>query len=109
MLNLPDKVYWFRVLMGIVGGALTAFLIGSAEIVERGDISLSVNSSEIAFRGITILMFMYLISYYLAKFVIAPQIPTEQRRKWATAGIGSFIAIFWWTWILLTTLRVMLF
>lgn len=107
MLNLPDKIYWFRVLLGIVGGALTALLIGSAEILERGDISLSVNSSEIAFRGISILMFMYVVSYYLAKFVIAPQLPKEQSRKWATAGIGSFIAIFWWTWILLTTLRAM--
>lgn len=107
MLNLPDKVYWFRVLMGIVGGALTAFLIGSAEIIEGGDGFVSVNSSEIAFRGITILMFMYLISYYLAKFVIAPQMPKEQSRKWALAGIGSFIAIFWWTWILLTTLRAL--
>ncbi|MEE9135053.1 MAG: hypothetical protein V3U25_04290 [Nitrososphaerales archaeon] len=107
MLNLQDKVYWFRVLMGIVGGALTAFLIGSAEIIPQGTGFVSVNSSEIAFRGITILMFMYLVSYYLAKFVIAPQLPKEQSRKWATAGIGSFIAIFWWTWILLTTLRAL--
>jgi len=107
MLNLADKVYWFRVLMGIVGGALTASLVGSADIIEADEISRSVNSSEVAFRGITILMFMYLVSYYLAKFVIAPQLPKEQSRKWATAGIGGFIAIFFWTWILLTTLRAM--
>ena len=107
MLNLPDKIYWFRVLMGIVGGALTAFLIGSADVRPLGTSFESVNSSEIAFRGITILMFMYVVTYYLAKFVIAPQLPKEQSRKWATAGIGSFIAIFWWTWILLTTLRTL--
>ncbi len=107
MLNLPDRVYWFRVLMGIVAGALTASLIGSATINAVSGTADAVTNSEVAFRGITILMFMYVVSYYLAKFVIAPQMPKEQSRKWATAGIGGFIAIFFWTWILITTLRAL--
>ena len=105
MLNLPDKVYWFRVLMGLAAGVITSSVVGSAEIITISDISVSVMSSVVAFRGITILMFMYVVSYYLAKFVIAPQMPKDQTRKWATAGIGSFVAIFFWTWILLTTLK----
>ena len=93
MLNLPDKVFWFRVLMGIAAGVITA--------------SLGFSGPEAPFRGITILMFMYVVSYYLAKFVVAPQMPKEQSRKWATAGIGSFIIIFFWTWILITTLNTL--
>ena len=105
MLNLPDKVYWFRVLMVLAAGVITSSVVGSAEIIEVTEGFESKDSSLVAFRGITILMFMYLVSYYLAKFVIAPQMPKDQTRKWATAGIGSFVAIFFWTWILLTTLK----
>ncbi|MFQ6010762.1 MAG: hypothetical protein ACE5KG_01145 [Nitrososphaerales archaeon] len=109
MPNLPNRVYWFRVLMGIAAGALTASLIGPASVGEVSGSAGAVTSSEVVFRGITTLMFMYVVSYYLAKFVVAPQMPKEQTRKWATAGIGSFIIIFFFTWILITTLTTISF
>ena len=77
--------------MGVVGGLL-AGLMGFT------------TANPEAYRGIVIAIALYMVTYYLARYVFARELPKGQGHKYVTLGIGSYIMLFLFTWILYNTL-----
>lgn len=84
-----DKVFWLRALFGLTTGLVSGVLgfVGST-----------------AYYSLLLLIIMYIFSYYLAKYVIAVEVPHKERRKLITAGLGSFIILWLFSWIAYNTL-----
>jgi hypothetical protein len=76
----------FGVLAGIVAGALGY---------------LSYNPQ--AFRGIGIGFIIYFASYIVAKSSIGKQLPPTDYRKMVTTGMGGYVFMFLFMWILYNT------
>jgi hypothetical protein len=55
--------------------------------------------------GISIGILLYLISYYLARFTWYRSVGREGQGKIYTTGIGGFVLIFLFTWMLFFTLQ----
>jgi len=76
--------------MGVVAGLLSGML---------GFITPSLD----AWRGILLALALYILTYYFARYVLARGLPKGQGHKYVTLGIGSFIMLFLFTWILYNT------
>ncbi len=83
-----DKLYWLRSGLAAVGGLLAAFLVGANY-----------------FDGISLGILMYLISYYIPLFTWYRGQPREVQGKVYTTGIGTFVLVFLFSWILLFTVQ----
>lgn len=55
--------------------------------------------------GISLGIAMYLASYYLARFTWYRGLGREAQGKVYTTGVGSFILVFIFTWILIFTVQ----
>src|SRR5438309_3565355 len=89
--NPLDKLFWLRVGMGILAGALSAELGYSMEETSR------------PFLGFGIMIILFIISYGIAKTMRIP-IPTSEKKKLFMTGIGSYFFMFLFSWILVYTL-----
>jgi hypothetical protein len=83
-----DKLYWSR--LGLA--ALAGFL---AEVIVGTDYA----------SGISLGILFYLISYYGARFTWYKGLPREGQGKIYTTGIGGYLLVFLFTWILFFTLQ----
>ena len=54
--------------------------------------------------GITLGLLVYLITYYAARYGWYRNLETSKLGKVYTTGIGSYVMLFIFTWILLATL-----
>lgn len=86
-----DKVFWLRVGLGILAGAIST-IFGS---------SMDVNSR--IFVGFGIMIVMFILSYGIAKSFRVP-LPSSDKRKLITTGIGSYFLMFIFSWILINTI-----
>jgi len=82
-----DKVFWLRVLIAILAGSLSGLL----------NAKYGLPGSDGALLG----LFIYMLSYYLVRFTMANDFPVKN--KMLTTGLGSYIAFFLFTWILVNT------
>ena len=82
-----DKVYWLRVGMGVLGGAI-------AEQIPYMYYS----------DGIAVGILVYLVSFYIARYGMFRKIDKQQVGKLYTTGLGVYIGLFVLSWILLFTL-----
>ncbi|HJW20783.1 MAG TPA: hypothetical protein VJ571_09580 [Candidatus Nitrosotalea sp.] len=87
-----DKLFWLRVGLGVLAGALSA-LIGSSQSVESSRVGL----------GFGIMIILFIISYVMAKSMRIP-IPAADKKKLITTGYGSYFLMFIFCWILVNTL-----
>ncbi len=85
-----DKVFWIRVAIG----ALTGLLLGLLTAV------VGIGGENVIFIGIL----MYILTYYLARFTVSAQIPPKEARKLVTTGLGSYIMLVLFIWILVNTI-----
>ncbi|MDG6988907.1 MAG: hypothetical protein JRN21_06225 [Nitrososphaerota archaeon] len=83
-----DRLYWMRIGLAAVGGVLTEFLVGTDWLT-----------------GVSIGMAFYLLSYYAAWFGWYRGLPKEQQGKIYTTGIGGFVMVFLFTWMIFFTLQ----
>jgi hypothetical protein len=83
-----DKLYWSR--LGLA--ALAGFL---AEVIVGTDYA----------SGISIGILFYLISYYAARFTWYKGLERKGQGKIYTTGLGGFLMVFLFTWILFFTLQ----
>ncbi len=83
-----DKLYWLRVGFAAGAGILAATLVGTDYT-----------------SGISIGILMYLISYYLARFTWYKGLGREGQGKVYTTGVGSFVLVFVFTWLLIFTVQ----
>jgi hypothetical protein len=83
-----DKLYWLRIGLAALGGTGTELLVGTDWTT-----------------GLTIAIAVYLASYYLAWFGWYRGVPKEQQGKIYTTGVGGFVLVFLFTWMLFFTLQ----
>ena len=86
-----DKLYWLRVVAGVLAGVF-ATLLGF----------ISTNQPE-AYKGVILALAIYALTSYAARYHILKELDVSLRKIY-THGIGSFIMLFLFTWILLNTL-----
>ena len=85
-----DKLFWLRVGLAVLAGTLSA-LIGNPMQSHKG------------FLGLGIMIILFIVSIGIAKSMKIPILPTE-KKKLITTGYGSYILMFIFTWILVTTI-----
>jgi len=91
---------WIRVGLGALSGLISGVL---------GFITPSGVSSEIvlnpnAYYGLYVAVFVYIASFYLAKYYIVKGIAQKDKNKLLTQGIGGYFMMFLFVWILFNTL-----
>lgn len=87
---------WIRVGLGAVSGLL-------AGLLPFGPVN-GVTFNQNAYADIYIAVFIYVGSYYLAKYGLKVPLPYKDRNKMILQGIGGFVMMFLFFWILYTTL-----
>lgn len=85
-----DKVFWLRVGMGILAGIISA-VIGNPMQSHKG------------FLGLGVMIALFIVSIGIAKSMKIQILPTE-KKKLITTGYGSYILMFIFSWILVTTI-----
>ena len=91
-----DKLYWLRVALGALGGYMANAVFTEhmfSPILDYTD-------------GILLGMIFYFASYYIARFAWYRRLESENVSKLYTTGIGSFVMVFLFTWILSYTLAL---
>jgi hypothetical protein len=105
--KMLGRLYWIRVGFGAVGG----FLAGLAGLVTplepvATDIWTQLKDNVAnpnAYYGLYIAVIIYFVTYYLAKYTLLKGIAPKDKNRLITQGIGSFIMMFIFTWILFNT------
>ncbi len=102
-----DKIYWFRVGLGAVGGALSELLTGCKVILTGPEAGTCLNGLKPDYStGILLGLFLFLGSYYLLRATIGKRFNKEEQRKIYTTGVGSFALLYVFWWVLLFTLGI---
>ena len=86
-----DKLFWLRVGLAVIAGIAATFIFEPIDGEER-------RWSSIAF-----MIIIFIVSVVIGK-AMNPQIPKSDRKKLVTTGIGSFIFIYLFMWILSYTI-----
>ena len=89
--NPLNKLFWLRVGMGILAGALSA------------ELGYSIEETSRPFLGFGIMIILFIISYGIAK-AMRIQLPASDKKKLIMTGIGSYFFMFIFSWILVNTL-----
>ena len=89
--NPLDRLFWIRVALGILAGTISAQIGNSLEIESR------------PFVGFGIMIFLFIVSYGIARAMRIP-LPPSDRKKLIMTGIGSYFFMFIFSWILVNTL-----
>ncbi len=101
-------MYWFRTGLGVLGGGLAELLTGCKVILPpAANAGTCVGSAVPDYStGILVWVGLYLLSFYLIKWTYGKKLDKDEQRKIVTTGIGSFILLFIFTWVILFTLGV---
>ena len=89
-----DKLYWFRIGLGVLAGLLANQIFSPS-----GAPSAVIDY----FDGILFAMIIYFASFYVARYGWYRKIDKTDLTKLYTTGIGGFVMVFLFTWILLFT------
>jgi hypothetical protein len=85
---------WGRMGLGVIAGVLSGSM---------GFISSPIGLNENAYYGAYLGVLFYFLSYYWAKYSVLKGIDPKNKNKLITQGIGTFIMIFLFTWIVYNT------
>lgn len=86
-----NKLFWIRVGLGVLGGIAATFLFES------------ITGEERRWASIGFLIILFIVTIIIGKGMKIP-LPSSDRKKLFTQGIGSFIFIYLFMWILTYTL-----
>ncbi len=92
MQSALNKLYWTRISLGV----LAAFAAEGVFRILGGDYT----------DGLLVGVLVYLASYYLARYTWFRKVEPEKVSKVYTTGIGGYVMLFLFVWILLFTLGV---
>ena len=85
------KLFWMRIALGIIAGAAATFVFEGIEGEERRWASIG-----------------FMIMLFFASIIVAKgmkmQLPSSDRKKIVTQGIGSYVFLYLFTWIVSYTL-----
>lgn len=86
-----DKLFWLRVGLAAIGGVIATFIFEPIEGEER------------RWASIGFMIIIFIVSIGIAKNMKI-QLPASDRKKLVTTGIGSFVFIYLFMWILSYTI-----
>ena len=86
-----NKLFWMRVALAIIAGAAATFIFEDIEGEER------------RWSSIGFMVILFFVTIMVAKGM-KMQLPRSDRKKLVTQGIGSYIFMYLFTWILTYTL-----
>jgi len=88
MINI---LFWLRVALAVIGGIAATFIFDSIEGEDR------------RWASITFMIIIFIVSIIIAKGM-KMQLPRSDRKKLVTTGIGSYIFLYLFSWIVSYTL-----
>jgi multidrug transporter EmrE-like cation transporter len=86
-----DKLFWLRIGLAVLAGIAATFLFDTIEGEER------------RWASIIFMIIIFIVSIVIAKGMNL-QLPKSDRKKLVTTGIGSYIFIYLFMWILTYTI-----
>ena len=89
--RLLDKLFWIRIGLAAIGGVVATFLFEPIEGEER------------RWASIVFMIIIFVISAVIGKGMKIG-LPSSDRKKLITTGIGTFVFIYLFMWILSYTL-----
>jgi len=87
-----DMLFWLRIGFALIGGAIATFLFEGIE-----------DSEEHRWTSIIFMIALFIITCFIAKGMKI-NFPKSDRKKLVTTGIGSFIFMYLFAWIMTYTL-----
>jgi len=86
-----DRLFWLRVAFAVIAGTLATFLFEDIEGEER------------RWTSIVFMIIVFIVTIFIAKSM-KMQLPSSDRKKIVTQGIGSYIFLYLFVWILTYTI-----
>jgi len=86
-----DRLFWLRVGCAVIAGTLATFLFEEFEGEER------------RWASIVFMIIVFIVTVFIAKSMNM-QLPSSDRKKIVTQGIGSYIFLYLFVWILTYTI-----
>ena len=86
-----DKLFWLRVGFAVIAGTLATFIFEDIQGEER------------RWASIVFMIIIFIITIFIAKSMKI-QLPSSDRKKIVTQGIGSYIFLYLFVWILTYTI-----
>ena len=90
--KLTNILFWMRIGFALIGGTIATFIFDGIE-----------GSEERRWSSITFMIVLFIVTCFLAKGMKI-NFPKSDRKKLVTTGIGSFIFLYLFAWILSYTL-----
>ncbi len=103
-MQILTKIYWLRVALGAIAGLLSAAVPLLIQSVSGIPLITQITQTNTLLNGITMALFIYLISYYILKAKLSSKV--EKPTKIMTMGI--FIYFFTWliVWVLVISVMI---
>ena len=86
-----DRLFWLRVSCAVIAGTLATFLFEDIQGEER------------RWASIVFMIIIFIVTIFIAKSMKI-QLPSSDRKKIVTQGIGSYIFLYLFVWILTYTI-----
>ena len=86
-----DKLFWLRVAFAVIAGTLATFIFEDIQGEER------------RWASIVFMIIVFIVTIFIAKSM-KMQLPSSDRKKIVTQGIGSYIFLYLFVWILTYTI-----
>ena len=86
-----DKLFWLRVAFAVIAGTLATFIFEDIQGEER------------RWASIVFMIIIFIVTIFIAKSM-KMQLPSSDRKKIVTQGIGSYIFLSLFVWILTYTI-----
>ena len=86
-----DKLFWLRVGCAVIAGTLATFIFEDIQGEER------------RWASIVFMIIIFIVTIFIAKSM-KMQLPSSDRKKIVTQGIGSYIFLYLFVWILTYTI-----
>ncbi len=86
-----DKLFWLRIGFAVIAGTLATFLFEN------------IHGEERRWTSIAFMIIVFIVTIFIAKSM-KMQLPSSDRKKIVTQGIGSYIFLYLFVWILTYTI-----
>ena len=88
---MTNILFWLRIALAVMGGIAATFIFDSLEGEDR------------RWASIAFMIIIFIVSIIIAKGM-KMQLPRSDRKKLVTTGIGSFVFLYLFSWIVSYTL-----
>jgi len=97
------QLYWIRIGFAALGGFISG-IMGFVSPLTYSDVSSkTVLLNPNAYNGLFVAFFLYFFTYYYARSILLKGIAAKDKNRLITQGIGSYIMMFIFTWIVFNT------